>query len=121
MSAAVTEPRARPDDRGSGDHAADPAVAVAQLRWRLAAYRRAALHGVAECVARVGALRLRLNDPALDALLVGFRAVRDELDAMDPQGPIALDKVEALSQRLLALDGALSGYFSDIGATAGPA
>lgn len=121
MRRAMTGPCRPVADSETGDDVADPAIAVAQLRWRLATYRRIALRGVAECVARISALRLRLNEPALDTLLAGFRSIRDELEAMDPQGAIALEKVEALSRRLIALQNDLGRYAADGAAAAGPA
>ena len=107
MRPAMNEPRA---DRGTDDDVVDPAVAVAKLRWRLATYRRTALRGVAECIVRVDALRLRLNDPALDAFLDGFRSIEAELRAMNPDGPIEPTELAALVDRLTALQAAVAAF-----------
>jgi hypothetical protein len=87
----------------AADGAAVPPLALARLRWRLATHRLSAIKGVETCIARVAALRQRLDDPALDTVLDRFRSIRAELRAMDPDGPIDDADLKALVDRLMAL------------------
>jgi hypothetical protein len=82
---------------------AEQSPTLAQLRWRLAAYRSCALRRVELCIAGVAALRQFMDEPALDVVLSGFRAVRDELGIMDPEAPVEIDEIQSLADRLVAL------------------
>ncbi|HVO15113.1 MAG TPA: hypothetical protein VMV26_07870 [Alphaproteobacteria bacterium] len=104
------EARDQAHDGRSAETAADLPLALARLRWRLAASRRTAIRAVEECVRRVAALREQADDPALDALLDGFASVRAGLGALDPQRSIAPADVERLSKRLVALQAELNRY-----------
>lgn len=106
-------------DGRSADVEADLPLLLARLRWRLEASRRTALRAVEECVRRVAALRRQAADPSLDALLHGFDAVRAELDALDPQPSIALEEIEPLAKRLIALQAELSRHAAALGKHAG--
>jgi len=102
--------RASTPDDGSADKPADPSVALARLRWRLAAYRRSAIQRVEDCIAGVAALRRQLNDRALDTILDGFQSVRADLGAMDSARPIRPADLQALLDRLAAFQADLARF-----------
>jgi hypothetical protein len=102
--------RAMTPEDGSAETPADPSVGLARLRWRLAAYRRSAIQRVEDCIAGVAALRRQLNDHALDAVLDGFRSVRADLRAMDSAGPIRPADLQALLDRLAALQADMARF-----------